>query len=286
MAEQAAWAAQVHSGHVEDPTIPADLSWGEAEQAMHAAVLAGGAAAREALGDDFDTPAALAALKQCAVSVDAYVQGASMPNSLAVLHARQRIQWLLHSLGLALPHHGAHLLGAQPSHAEGRSTDGGDSASFERVNATRVHLRELALGMLSEGGEGGGALAKAVLHACDTLRDHVLPGMHMGSAVSDDDAANAAARQAWQQLQQSQTAGSRTGKAVEAKKAKLTDWQQSHHWTDLSVHPEEVFRVDSQLYAQFEGLLPTHMADGTAISKNKLKKMRRAAERYAEKYNK
>jgi len=285
-AELQAWQQQVHSGRLSDPTVPQALPWGRCEGDLHAAFVAGMTEARSVLSSDFDAPAALGALKGTATAVDAYIKDSSVPNALLVLQVRSAVQAMFRVLGVPLPHADDAWLGSGEDEAGPSQSNQADMTGFDQVNGARVHLRQLALAALQEAGdgEGGRALAQSVLEACDTLREHVLPRMNMGSAVSDDATAHGVALRAWTALRASpQTPPPSSGH--QAKAAKLADWQESAHWTTMSVEPAEVFRVDDHLYQPFEGPVPSHLADGTAISKNRLKKMRKAAERYATKFH-
>ncbi len=281
-AELSAWSTQVHSGNMQSTETPAPLPWEEAEQELHSACSSYVAEARALLVRDFDTPAAVSQLRKAADAVDRYIQAQSSPNALLLLHVRSSVQSQWRALGVALPHCHEQQLLQQREHQDFAAPKGAVQ-SFDHTNAARVQLRELALASLASEEGGDHSLAKAVLGVCDVLRDKVLPPMALGATVSDDVRSNALAMQTWREL----CGPKHCSAAVQpATQPKLASWQSSPHWRDLSVPPEDVYRVDTHLYRAFDGSIPTHHADGSPVSKSLSKKMRKAMERYRQAKNK
>jgi cysteinyl-tRNA synthetase len=267
----------------------AERRWGAAEHALAEQLQATREAVRAALGHDFATPAALAALQSLASALRSYLPPASSATAPApvppelVLEAARYLARTLQMLGLAQaggnyactevgraiaeldaaeraafePEAGGGRTTSEQGSEGGMPTVGAGSSAAALAGALlqfRADVRAAALQPRSTGSDGGaGGLQQDLLRLCDELRDAALndAGLEVEDASS--------------------------GSARAARAPKIRENDKTARAGDSAVAAAAV-----ELYsAHDDDGVPTHDVDGEPLSKAKIKKWLKKRDRKA-----
>ncbi|CAE7917060.1 cars1, partial [Symbiodinium sp. KB8] len=254
------------------------ISWGPHEQALLDTLHTAMAHAHASLAADFDTAHALRALQRVAAAADTYTSSVSHPNSMLLRQVIRTTQDLAEALGFTfLSATGAACAPAEPSDSPAPP----NSAAL--VAAVREQVRALGLRQ-----DMPPAAQQALLGLADTVRDAVLPQLPGGAAFAvDSPTQRNAADRAWQvaiaEAAASTPSGAKaasSGNSAPRGAREVPAWQRGSHWEDLSCPPSAVFADSSQYSAWDDQGVPTHDAEGAPLSKNGIKKRRKALDKY------
>jgi len=256
-------------------SVDQEQTWGEGERTLSEAVDIGRAAVHAAMLDNINTPGVISGLQELVRAVNVYLAKTPAANirPLLVNSAAQFITTILATLGVAETTGGVGFgeIGG------GKDAEGGGGGSnpeeamapvLDLITKFRDQVRALAR---------GGADARALMEACDTLRDVGLP--ELGVKLDDreggalwklygvEELKKEMAREV--EAKQKKEEENRKKKEEAARKAAEKD-------AAAQVPPADMFTQGEYagLYSKYDETgIPTHMADGEAVPKSQLKKL-------------
>lgn len=252
--------------------------WGAREVALGRALSEAKAGVHAALCDDFDCPSALKELQKLVRASNVYLEGNAAPATLLVRAAAQYVTKIFRTFGL-VPDGGADIGFPVEGAAEGGGGGGGKEEVLSPVLDALVAFRDRVRAAAKAGGDGA---ARAVLDACDEVRDMALPPL----GVRLEDGGGPGAPSVWKLddpaalLKEQEQQAAEAQRKAEQKAAERA--KQAGKDAKARVPPGELFRgradeaTGAPKYSQFDAEgLPTHLADGTPLPKAQLKKLKK-----------
>jgi cysteinyl-tRNA synthetase len=265
--------------------LKATAIFGPREFAMRTAIENARSAVREALEDNFNTPAAMLALSSLVKQVNRYIGDKSdTPRATILQSAAEYISYIFEVFGLInpLPELGFSL---------GSSLAGGEGsggASREETLAPVLDILAAFRESVRSGARAGDA--KALLKLCDELRDSTLPLVGVRLEDSGSDGAR------WKledpevlKNERAEKEAAAAAKRAAKRQAAIDKARKTYDALHRGrVAPADMFRSATDVYSEWdEAGVPTKTAAGEEIAKSarkKLVKEQKAQEKFVKKY--
>ena len=254
-------------------SVDQEHTWGDEERALSSAIDAARAGVHAAMIDNINTPAVIKSLKELVGGVNKYLGSvaADAIRPLLVESAARYVTMILACLGVAETTGGIGLGDIAGGGGEGRGSDSKEEAMapvLDLVVKFRDEIRALAR---------SGADAKALMQACDRVRDVGLP--ELGVKLDDREGGALWKLSTPEELRREaqREAEAKAKKEEQKRREKEEAARKAAEKEALAkVPPNELFKQGEYagLYSKYdEDGLPTHDKDGEELAKAQRKKL-------------